>query len=160
MRELLGKPFIRALVITVVSALIIAGGVYAYETLWSGKGNITVEEPSGAGSLEVIDVSVTKGTWDESDKTWTVSIPRGAIASLMVHVTNTGGDAVTCHMYISDSNPAPGVTINSDLSSSAGWSTAGFDLAAGDSEWLTFQVRTTADAQPGTLSEIELRIGE
>jgi hypothetical protein len=160
MKELFTRSFIRALIITVICALIIGGAIYAYETLWSGKAVITIEEPGGAGSLEATDVSVSRGTWDGSSKTWTVSIPRGSIESLMVNITNTGGDAVTCHYYVSNANPAPGVTITSDSGSSSGWTTTGYVFGAGNSEWLTFQVRTTADAQPGTLPEIELRVGK
>ena len=159
MKKLFTKSFIRALILTVISALIIVGGIYAYETLWSGKAVITIENPGGAGALEVTDVSVSRGTWDESSKTWTVSIPRGSIESLRVNVTNSGGDAVTCHYYVSNANPVPGVTITSDSGSSSGWTSTGYVFGAGNSEWLTFQVRTSADAEPGTLPEIQLRLG-
>jgi len=60
MKELFTKSFIGALIITVISALIIVGGVYAYETLWSGKAVITIEAPTSGGHLEVTGVEVRR----------------------------------------------------------------------------------------------------
>ena len=161
MRQLLTKSFVRALIITVVSGLIIVGGIYAYETLWSGKSHIIIEPPEGAGQLEVTNVEARHGTWDDSSKTWTVSIPRGGHGELDVTVTNVGGDATTCYMYISNIDPAPGVTLTAFLACPhSGWSTSGYVLAAGESKTMEFVVWASADAQPGTLPEIELRMGE
>lgn len=159
MKRVLDNPITRALVVVAIVTLIVGGMVYARDILWPGKAQITIDVPEGEGDMTVMGVEVTRGTWDESAKTWTVSIPRGSMASLMVHVKNEGGDAATCYYYVSDANPAPGVTINSDVGDSSGWTTTGHVFGAGDSEWLTFQIRTTGDAEPGSLPEIQLKLG-
>ena len=142
--------FIGALIITVISALIIVGGVYAYDVFWSGKAVITIESPSGSGHLEIIQISTDKGTWNESAKTWTVSIPRGGSGSLNIELKNTGGDFVVVSCYVSNGNPASGVTVYPRDQEQV--------LAAGAGTMIQFYVVASTDAQPGTLPEIELQI--
>ena len=60
MKKLFTGSFVRALIITVVAALIIIGGIYAYQTLWSGKAHITIEPPAGEGHLEATRIEVDK----------------------------------------------------------------------------------------------------
>jgi len=160
MRKIFNKSLARALIITIIAAVVIVGGIYAYETLWSGTGRLTIVSPTDGAVIEVTEVHVSTGTWDESTDTWTASLSRGGIESIVVRVTNTGGDVATIYYYVSDANPAPGVTINSDSGSDSGWTTTGYNLAAGKSQSLTFQVRVDADAEPGTLPEFQLRLGK
>lgn len=155
MKKLFTRSFIRALMITVISALIIAGGIYAYQTLWSGKAHITIEPPAGEGQLEVTGVTAgSNGSWDDVTNTWTVSIAKGESARLTVHLRNTDGDAVSYLPYIDNHElttyVAPGVYMQTtgDLSL----------LAAGESGSIRYSVRAEADAEPGTLPEIQLEI--
>ena len=157
MKKLFGRSFVRALIITVVSALIIIGGIYAYETFWSGKAHITIEAPTseGQGELEITSVeALSNGTWDEALGLWTVSIARGESAALRVGFRNIGSDAVSYFPYIDNHElsvyVAPGVFMQTtgDLSL----------LAAGEDGYIKYSVRAEADAEPGTLPEIRLEI--
>jgi hypothetical protein len=163
MKKLFTRSFIRALIITVLSALIIVGGIYAFETLWSGKANITIEPPESEGQLEITGTrtedsgSGSYGTWDESTKTWTVSLPRGTWASIRLDIKNTGDDLVevqkcvdgTCYDTAHSVQIATGVRVNVS---------GACDIAAGETHPVIFEVRTESDAEPGTLPEVQLEI--
>lgn len=167
MKGLFTKSFIRALIITAVAALIIVGGVYAYETLWSGKAAITIEPPTGEAQLEITGISTsdsgsgiyggTYGTWDEASKTWTVSLPRGTSATLRMSLKNTGGDIVEIQKCVGDIcfdaahsvEVAPGVMIT----------VSGYNsIAAGETGPVQFDIHAAADAEPGILPEVQLEI--
>ena len=158
MKGLFTKSFIRALIIAVVSASIIAGGIYAYETLWSGNVVITIETPpeDATAEWELEGVSVDRGTWNDATDTWTVSLARGEWigARLTVTFKNTGTDVVTFMPYVDGEDlsawVAPGVNIQTtgDLS----------QLPAAATGDITFSIGTTAEAEPGTLSPIQLEI--
>ena len=158
MKKLFGRSFVRALIITVVSALIIVGGIYAYETLWSGKAHITIEPPvdGATGEWELIDVTASDSTWDDATGTWTASVARGEWMgpTLTVQFKNTGGDVVTYKPYVNghelQTYVAPGVLIQTtgDLS----------QLAAGETGYICFRVSVKADAESGTLPEVQLEL--
>lgn len=132
MEKLFTRSFIRALIITAVSGLIIVGGVYAYETLWSGKAVITIEPPTIAFSpssfsfnaqqgktillTDVLQISNSGGktlNWSvSSDADW-LHLPSnsgsgGVTASMSICVNVTGMDAgnYTANITIS----APGAS--------------------------------------------------
>ena len=163
MKELFTRSFVRALIITVVSALIIVGGIYAYETLWSGKANITIEPPETEGELEIVGTrtedsgSGSYGTWDETTKTWTVSLPRGTYAAIRLDIENTGGDLVeiqkcvdgTCFDTADSVQIATGVRVTVS---------GACDIAVGETRPVYFEVRTESDAEAGTLPEVQLEI--
>jgi len=151
MEKLFTRSFIRALIITAVSGLIIVGGVYAYETLWSGKAHITVEAPSGEAQLQITEVSVDEGTWDDATGVWTVSIPRGGDAALYVHLRNDGGDVIVVN------GEAEGETHYYEVDGVRIWPDS-VTLPGGQSDTLGFLVTVAADAEPGTLPEIKLEI--
>ena len=158
MKSLFAKSFIRALIITLVAGVVIIGGIYAYETLWSAKVVITIEAPpeGAAGEWELLGVSVNRGTWDDATDTWTVSLARGEWigARLTVTFKNTGDDVLTFKPYVDGQElsawVAPGVNIQTtgDLS----------QLPAGASGEIRFSIGTTANAEPGTLRPIQLEI--
>lgn len=159
MKGVFTASFVRALVVTVVSSLIIVGGIYAYGTLWSGKALITVSAPTGVGHLEVTGVeAIMNGTWDESTDTWTASIARAQEAQLRIYVTNTGGDAATFHVYMD------GVEIDTYRT----YLCSGVYLtyypytqiwvATGETSSITLCIVAEADAEPGTLSYVELEL--
>lgn len=154
MRGLLKNSIIRALIITVISALIIVGAIYAYETLWSGKAHITIEAPSagGSGQLEVTDVTVSRGTWDDSTNTWTLSIPRGCQEDMFVAIKNTSGDFVTVNATVSDRNPAHGVSIYAGIPGGTGV------ISADGYGTIHFYIIVDTDAESGTLPEVQLEI--
>jgi len=167
MEKLFTRSFVRAIIITVIAALTIVGGVYAYETLWSGKAHITIEPPAGEAQLEITGVTTsdsgsgiyggTYGTWDEASKTWTVSLPRGTWATLRMSFKNTGGDLVEIQKCVGDTcfdaahsvDIAPGVMITG-----SGYNS----IAAGETGPVQFDIHVAADAEPGTLPEIQLEI--
>lgn len=157
MKQLFASRTIRALIVVAIVTLIVGGIVYAYETLWSGKARITIEPPTGAGQgeLEITSVeALGNGTWDEALGIWTVSIARGESADLRVHFKNIGNDVVTYSPYIDNHElavyVAPGVFMQTtgDLAL----------LAAGEDGYIRYSVRAEADAEPGTLPEIQLEI--
>jgi len=156
MKRLLTKSFIRALIITAVSASVIIGGIYAYETLWSGKAAITIEPPTGEAQWELEGVSADGGTWNAGTGTWTVSLQRAEWPGpgLIVSFRNNGNDAATFMPYINGQElsnwVATGVYIQTtgDLS----------QLPAGASGSIRFSVGATADAEPGTLPQVQLEI--
>jgi hypothetical protein len=156
MKKLFTKSFIRALIITIISALIIVGGIYAYETLWSRKANITIEPPTGTGEWELEGVTADGGTWNAATGTWTVSLQRAEWPGpgLIVGFRNAGDDAITFKPYINGQElsnwVATGVYVQTtgDLS----------QLPAGESGSIRFSVGATADAEPGILPEIQLEI--
>jgi hypothetical protein len=152
MKGVFTKSFIRALIITVVSASIIAGGVYAYETLWSGKAGITIEPPTeitNGGQVEIKDIWVDKGTYDNPTNTWTVSIARGSNAALYVEIENNAGDAVMVGGYASNTDPASGVKVRPD----------GYEpIPVGETNIIGFLVTVSTTAEPGTLPDVELEI--
>ena len=144
---------VKGLVITLIAALLFCGAVYAYQTFWSGKVNITIEPPSGEASVEISEVVVDKGTWDETTNTWTVSIARGEWVHLTIYLVNTGGDISEIHASIdgdetSNRYIAPGVRIQ--------YYGPGLTMAAGEEGYITFSIVAEAEAQPGTLPEIQL----
>ena len=150
MKKLFTRSFIRALIITVVSALIIVGGIYAYQTLWSGKAHITIEPPtSSSAQIEITDIWADKGVYEDSTNTWTVSIPRGSDAALFVAMENTGGDAGMAGGYTSNTNPAPGVEVIPDSYE---------PIPAGGTNIIGFLIIVHTDAEPGTLPEIQLEL--
>ena len=150
MKKLFTRSFVRALIITAVSALIIAGGIYAYETLWSGKAGITIEPTEGEGQLEVIDVSVTKGTWNDGTNTWTVCLNKLDEEFLTVTVENTGSAAVRVDSSVSDRYPATGVLVKAlNL-----WD----NVAAGATKDIMFGIYIGADASPGEVPEVQLEL--
>ena len=158
MKKLFTRSFVRALIITVVSALIIAGGIYAYETLWSGEAHITIEPPAGGGQLEVTGVTVDKGTWDDNSNTWTVSLLRGDEEYIHIWFKNNGGDAVVLYGEVNGSSdmriyPRDGVTIVNvypDINKQT--------IPAGATDHVSFKIEVDADAEPGEVPEIELKI--
>jgi len=158
MKGLFTKSFIRALIITVVSALVIVGGIYAYEALWSGKANITIEPPSteGQGELEITDVEASpNGNWDETTDSWTVSIAQAEMAELIFTFVNNGGDACRIVTYIDGEKRdykeiAPGVFFHG----------IDYPLAAGAEVSRVFIIEATLEAEPGTIPEIQLEIAQ
>ena len=160
MKKLFGRSFVRALIITVVSALIIIGGIYAYETLWSGKAGITIEPTEGEGQLEVTQVSVDKGTWDESSKTWTVSLVRGEYASLNVLLENTGSDIVVIHGEVNGSvtisYPRDGVTVCTGYQPHYD----GIGILGGETGSVSFSISVDADAEAGGVPDVQLKVVE
>ena len=158
MKKIFTRSFVRALIITAVAAAVIVGGIYAYETLWSGQAVITIETPpeDAAGEWELVGVSVDRGTWDDATDTWTVTLARGEWigARLTVTFRNTGTDVVTFMPYVDGQDlsawVAPGVNIQTtgDLS----------QLPAGATGDINFSIGTTAEAEPGTLPPIQLEI--
>jgi len=152
-KEIFAKPFVRAVLIAVVSAAIVAGGVYAYETLWSGRADIIIEPPTGEGHVVVTQVSVTAGSYSNDTGIWTVSIPRGGHADLIVYLRNDGGDAIVVNGAIdgeTDYYPADGVHIFTGSAET---------IAGGDTGDVVFRVFIEADAEPGELPAIQLEIG-
>ena len=150
MKKLFTKSFVRALIITVISALVIGGAIYAYETLWSGKANIVIEPPTAEGGLiEVSNVWADKGTYDDLTNAWSVSILRGSDAALYVEIQNNSGDAVMVGGYASNTDPAPGVKV---------WPDGYEPIPAGGTNTIGFLVTASATAEPGTLPEIQLEI--
>lgn len=152
MKGLFTKSFIRALIITVVSASIIVGGVYAYETLWSGKADIVIEPPTDTtdgGQIAITDIWADKGTYDSTTNAWTVSIARGSDAALYVEIENTTGDAVMVGGYASNTNPASGVRI---------WPDGYEPIPAGGTNAIGFLITASTTAEPGTLPEVQLEI--
>jgi hypothetical protein len=158
MRRLSTRSFIRALIITVVSALIIAGGIYAYETLWSGKVHITIEAPASEGQLEVTGVTVDKGTWDDNSDTWTVSLLRGDEVYIRTYLKNNGGDAIAVCGEVNGSSdqrihPCDGVTVVNVYPYINKQTTP-----ADATKHIAFKIEVDADAEPGEVPEIELKI--
>jgi hypothetical protein len=155
MRELFTKSFVRALIITLVSASIIAGAVYAYETLWSGKAAITIEPPtSSEAELQITSIEASPNSnWSETTDTWTVSIGQAEMAELIFTFKNNGGDACRIVTYI-DGEKRDYKQIG------AGVFFHGIDypLAAGGEVTRVFIIEATLDAEPGTLSDIALEI--
>lgn len=158
MKKLFTRSFIRALIITVISALVIVGGIYAYQTLWSGKAHITIEPPAGEGQgqLEITEVTVYgNGNWDDTTDTWTVSIARGEEAQLWVHLKNIGDDAIARPFsYINGHDSGIFVAPDVYMHISGGPSV----LAAGATGNVKFLLEVGADAEPGILPEIQLAI--
>lgn len=151
------KRLIIALISVAIVTLLLAGIVYAYETLWSGEANITIEAPAttGSGNLMIKGASASAGgSWNANTKTWTVSIQRGASTHLKVNLENTGTDVITYLPYINgeelETYIADGVRIQTtgDLSS----------LAAGETGYITFTIDALAEAEPGTISNVTLEI--
>lgn len=159
MKALFTRSFVRTLIIAVVSALIVVGGIYAYETLWSGKAAITIRPPSGEAQLEMTGVTVTDtyGTWDEDNGTWTVSLLRGIWAGLLISLRNTGGDLVEIQKCVNGScfdtarsvELAPGVTVTV-----SGYSS----IAAGETGSVVFEVHADVNAEPGALPDVQLEV--
>lgn len=157
MKAVFTKSFIRALIITVVSALIVVGGIYAYETLWSGKVNITIEEPP-AGSeanLDIMSISSDGGIWDEATETWTVSLQRGEMANLSIDLKNTGNDVAIVHSYIDGAQVSKQVAQGVLVSFGHGRE---LTIPAGGQNYVAFNVETDATAQPGTFPNVFLEI--
>lgn len=152
------KKWVKILIIVAVATLVSVGAVYAYDVLWSGTARITIEEPTGAtgsGQLVITGVeAISNGSWNDANDTWTVSIARGESASLKVEFENTGGDIVTYFPYIDGHELqhyiADGVRIQTtgDLSL----------LAAGETGYIQFRVDAQAEAESGTIPDIELEI--
>jgi len=158
MKGLFTKSFIRALIITAVSALIIVGGIYAYETLWSGRANITIEPPSteGEGALEITGIEASlNSNWDEMTDSWAVSVGQAEMAELIFSFKNNGGDACRIVTYVDGEKRdykeiAPGVFFHG----------IDYPLAAGAEVTRAFIIEATLEAEPGTLPEIQLEIGQ
>ena len=156
MKKLFGRSFVRALIITVISALVIVGGIYAYQTLWSGKAHITIEPPSGEGgaNIEVTSVHVHGGTWDDATKTWEVSLKRGEMADIIVRLINRGSDIGEVSVSVngrSSYNPAPGVEVHATNNSAGG-------IPEGAEGFVSFTIDVSANAEPGTLPEVQLEL--
>lgn len=160
MRKVLTINFIRAIIITLFAALLIAGGVYAYETLWSGKAHITVETPTGGGQVEITSIHADRGTWNESTGTWTVSIPRGGDAALHFTAENTGGDAVTVACHVLYENPAYQPLVAGGIAVGNGVTIVPDSriVPSGESRGLGFLILVSVDAEPGELPKIPLEI--
>jgi len=153
------RNFTKALIAVIIVTLLLGGIVYAYETIWSGKARITIEAPASAGQLEVTDIEARfNGTWDDSTDTWTVSIARGQGAQLKISLRNIGGDVATCYAYIN------GEQVSSPHTYIASGVYVSFIpippivLAANESGSIIYCVEAEADAEPGTLPEIDLEI--
>ena len=158
MKKLFTRSFVRALIITVVSAVIIVGGIYAYETFWSGEAHITLEPPASEGQLEVTGVSVDKGTWDDNSNTWTVSLLRGDEVYIRTYLKNNGGDAIAVYGEVNGSSdqrihPCDGVTvvnvypyINKQT------------IPADATKHIAFKIEVDTDAEPGEVPEIQLKL--
>jgi len=158
MKKLFTRSLVRALTITVISTLIIVGGTYAYETLWTGEAHITIEAPDGEGELEVTSVTVDKGTWNDSTNTWTVSLLRGDEVYIRIYLQNNGGDAVVVHGEVNGSSdlriyPRDGVTIVNVYSS---WTEQ--TIPAGQTKHIAFKIEVDADAEPGEVPDVQLEI--
>jgi len=158
MKKVFTTSFIRALIITVISALIIVGGIYAYQTLWSGKARITIEEPpsDSEANVEIMSISSGKGTWEEATKTWTVSLKRGENTYLTIELKNTGNDVARVRSYIDGAQAtkqiAPGVAL---------YFGHGLELtipAGGGQNYVAFGVSADATAQSGTFPNVSLEI--
>jgi len=158
MKQLLANRITRVLIVVAIVTLIVVGIAYAYETFWSGKARITIEPPvdGATGEWELIDVTASDSTWDDATGTWAASVARGEWMgpTLTVQFKNTGGDVVTYKPYVNghelQTYVAPGVLIQTtgDLS----------QLAAGETGYIRFRVSVEANAEPGTLPDIELEI--
>lgn len=149
---------LKVVAIVVGALLLVAGGLYAYQVLWSGEASITIESvDGGTGKLEIASVTAeSKGSWSDAADTWTVSLARGESARLRVTFENSGDDIVTYSPYINghelSTYVATGVRIQTvgDLAS----------LAAGETGHVTFVVDAMAEAESGSIPDVILQIRE
>ena len=156
MKKLFTRSFIRALIITVVSALIIVGGIYAYETLWSGKAVITIEPPSGeaGANIEILQIEPSpNSSYDNANNIWTASINRAEMAELIFTFRNSGDDACRIVTYIDGEERdykqvATGVFFHG----------IDYPLAAGAEVTRVFIIEATLDAEAGEVPEIQLEL--
>jgi hypothetical protein len=100
--------------------------------------------------LEVTNVTVGRGTWDDKTNSWTVSLPRGAGADLHVSIKNNTGELVTIYGYCSNENPTPGVMLR--------WVFDSIHIPKGDISTMMLTLDVSADADSGTLPEVQLEI--
>jgi len=151
------RTLIKALIVAAIIAALFGGIAYAYETLWSGKAVITIEEPpvGSEANVEIVDISCEKGTWDEATRIWTVSLKRGEDAYLMIDLKNTGNDVASVLSYIDGAKAtkqiAPGVAVyfghGADLT-----------IPAGGQNYVAFGVGADATAESGTFPHVSLEI--
>lgn len=146
------KKWLKILIIVAIASLAITGVVYAYDILWSGKADITIEPPNetnGSGQVEIKNVWVDLGTYDNSLNTWTVSIARGGNAALHVEIENNTGDAVMVGGYASNTNPISGVRV---------WPDGYEPIPAGETNTIGFLITVSTTAEAGKLPEVQLEI--
>ncbi len=149
--------FWKAVIAAVVVALLLGVSVYAYETLWSGKARITVEPPGEPGELEVTEIKVYTGTWNESAKTWTVSLVRGEYTFLDVYLKNTGSEIAVVHGRVNGSlsfSPREGVTVETGYQPAYN----GIGIMGGQTGAVRFSVRAEVDAEAGDVPEVHLQV--
>ena len=149
--------FWKAIIAAVVVTLVLSGAVYAYETLWSGATRITVEPPGDLGELEVTEIRVHTGTWNESTKTWTVSLVRGEYTFLDVYLKNTGSEIAVVSGRINGSlsfSPREGVSL------STGYQPAynGIGIMGGQTGAVRFSLSAEVDAEAGEVPEVQLQV--
>ena len=144
---------LKAFIGVAISVGVITGVVYAYTNLWSGKAEITIEstEALDSGKIEIRDIWVDRGTWEDSTNTWTVTIPRGGDAALFINLENTGGDTVMAGAFVNDTNPSPGITIAPD----------GYEsILAGDTNIIGILILADIDAESGKLPQVTMELRE
>ena len=151
------SKWIKILIIVAIVSLVSVSVVYAYDVLWSGKVKITIEPPSaeGGADIQVTGIHVDKGSWDEATGRWMVSLKRGQMACMIVNLANTGSDIGQVSVSVngqSSYSPVLGVEIDA-INNSAG----GIPEGAED-WWVSFAIDVSADAEPGTLPDINLEI--
>lgn len=156
MKKLLTNSLIRAIIIVITVSLLLAGAIYAYETIWSGKANITIIGPAAMPELEVTGVTVdSDGNWNNVTKTWTASIGPGDSTHLTLYLKNKDNSSISYRPYIDGQEPSPIISYTPNIYIQT---SGDLSLAAGQSGSITFRVSAYSNPQPGALPEIKLEL--
>lgn len=111
--------------------------------------------PGQDNGPEVLDVKVSRGTWD--GQTWKLIVRPGEHATLYVVLGNGGPDSITVISNISSPTAAPGLLLKS-LSSKVGWSGIGQVIPAGGNTTVPVVLETDENAKPSVLPPINVKL--
>lgn len=155
------RKLVKVLITVVIAALLIGGGVYAYNLIWSGTASITIVSPTPGPEfpLEVVSVRPTAGAFD--DGVWTLTLKRGQHAILYVDIKNPRSDVAVVQVTVNGEwgeqqvYLAPGVRIAFAIGPESTKA-----IPAGETETVFWIVYAEATAESGTLSDVTLEIRE
>jgi len=156
MKRLLRNQVIKVIIAVIIVTLVLGGLVYAYQTVWSGKAQISITGPAPIPELEITGWSTdADGEWNSSTNIWIAHIGPGDSTHLILSLENTGNSPISYKPYADGQeintivNYAPYIFIQT---------TGDKSLDAYESGSITFRVTAYPSAPPGDVPEIDLEL--